>query len=181
MNATCSANCRLVLTVAALCAELFHLGWEHTHGGVLAHHLLNDPDLPAISNWWGALLIPLLTWWLVGRIGRSVAARQRGQERSAIAPWTGFVGALVYGGALATAFSLGSPVAELLFFALLALALIVSAWRAEFVLGFVLGMTFVFGAVLPTLIAAVLAALSWVAHAAAGAVWRRLRPRSGLV
>lgn len=180
MNATCSANCRLVLTVAALCAELFHLGWEHTHGGVLAHHILNNPDLPAISNWWGALLVPLLTWWLVGRIGRSVAARQRGQQRSAIAPWTGFVGALVVGGALATAFALGSPVVELLFFALLALALIVRAWRAEFVLGFVLGMTFVFGAVLPTLIAGVIAALSWAVHAAVGAVWRRLRPRGGL-
>lgn len=181
MNATCSANCRLVLTVAALCAELFHLGWEHTHGGVLAHHLLNNPDLPAISNWWGALVIPLLTWWLVGRIQRSVMARRRGQERGAIAPWTGFVGAVVYGGALSTAFSLGSPTVELLFFALLALALVIRAWRAEFVLGFVLGMTFVFGAVLPTLIAGVIAALSWLVHAGVGAVWRRLRPRSGLV
>lgn len=181
MNANCAANCRLVLTVAALCAELFHLGWEYTHGGVLAHHLLANPDLPAISNWWGALLVPLLTWWLVGRIGHSVQARRRGLERGVIAPWTGVIGALVYGGALATAFSLGSPLVNYLFFALPALALVVRAWRAEFVLGFVLGMTFVFGAVLPTLIAGVVAALSWVAHAVAGVVWRRLRPRGGLV
>lgn len=180
MNATCTANCRLVLTVAALCAELLHLGWEYTHGGVVAHHVLNNPELPAISNWWGALLIPILTWWLVGRIGRSVAARRRGTERGGIAPWTGFVAALVYGGALATAFSLGSPVVDFLFFGMLALALVIRAWRAEFVLGFVLGMTFVFGAVLPTLIAGVIAALSWVVHAVVGAVWRRLRPSGGL-
>jgi len=180
MNATCSANCRLVLTVAALCAELFHLGWEHTHGGVLAHHLLANPDLPAVSNWWGVLLVPLLTWWLVGRIERSVQARRRGARRGVIAPWTGFVGALVYGGALATAFSLGSPLVNQLFFALPALALVLRLWRAEFVLGFVLGMTFVFGAVLPTLIAGVVAVLSWAVHAAAGAVWRRLRPQDGL-
>ena len=185
MHATCSANCRLVLSVSALCAELFHLGWEYTHGGVFAHHLLNNPDMPAISNWWGLLVIPLLTWWLVGRIQRSVMARRRGGElnyqRGGIVPWTGFVAALVYGAALAIAFSLGSPFVNYLFFALLALALVIRAWRAEFVLGFVLGMTFVFGAVLPTLIAGVVAALSWVAHAVAGVVWRRLRPRGGLV
>jgi len=180
MNLTCSGNCRFVFTIAALCAELFHLGWEHTHGGVLAHHLLNNPELPAISNWWGALLIPLLAWWLVGRIDARVAARRRGQEHGRIAPWTGFVAALAYGAAMATAFALGSPLVEILFFALLACALLLRTWHAQYVLGFVLGMTFVFGAVLPALIAGVIAALSWTVHLVAGAVWRRLRTPGGL-
>jgi hypothetical protein len=35
--------------------------WEHLQGGVLSHHLRNDPELPAISNWWGGLLVPSIS------------------------------------------------------------------------------------------------------------------------
>lgn len=180
MNVTCSSNCRLVFTLAALCAELLHLGWEYTHGGVPAHHLLNNPDLPALSNWWGLLVIPALTWHLVGRIQTRVLARRRGRERGRIDPWSGFAAALLYGAAMATAFALGSSLVELLFFGLLACALLLRAWHAQYVLGFVFGMTFVFGALLPTLVAAVIAALSWSVHAVVGALRRRLRPPGGL-
>lgn len=36
------------------------LGWEHTRGGILRHHLLNDASLPAISNLWALLVMPML-------------------------------------------------------------------------------------------------------------------------
>lgn len=172
MNATCSGHCRRLFTAGALCAELLHLGWEHTHGGVIAHHLLGNPELPAFSNWWGVLLIPVLAWWLVGRIGAQVQAR--------IDPWIGFAAALGYGAAMAVAFSTGSSLVSWLFFALPVLALVLRLWLAQYVLGFVFGMTFVFGAVLPTIIASVIAALSWTVHAVASAVRRRLRSPGGL-
>lgn len=174
MNATCSGHCRRLFTAGALCAELLHLGWEHTHGGVIAHHLLGNPELPAFSNWWGVLLIPVLAWWLVGRIGAQVQAQAR------IDPWIGFAAALVYGAAMAVAFSTGSSLVSWLFFALPVLALVLRLWQAQYVLGFVFGMTFVFGAVLPTIIASVIATLSWTVHAVASAVRRRLRPPGGL-
>lgn len=176
MFATRSNRYRNVLTVIALCAELAHLGWEYTHGGVLVHHLLANPDLPGISNWWGLLVIPVLTWWLAGRIDVRVQASRRGMGRSGMPPWVGFVGALLYGAALATAFALGSPLVDWLFFALPVLGVVLRAWRAEFVLGFILGMTFVFGAVLPTLMATVVAALSRGLHLLGGWIWRWLRP-----
>ena len=44
------------------------LAWNHYHGGVPSHHILHREDLPAISNWWGGLLLPLLTWFLLYRI-----------------------------------------------------------------------------------------------------------------
>lgn len=64
---------RLILAISAFALEVCHLGWEYTHGGVPAHHLLNNPELPAISNWWGLLVVPLLVWFLVGRIQRRAA------------------------------------------------------------------------------------------------------------
>jgi hypothetical protein len=57
-----------VLTGPILLAELACLAWEHFHGGVKSHHLFHRSDLPAISNWWGALVLPGLAWFLLGRI-----------------------------------------------------------------------------------------------------------------
>lgn len=42
--------------------------------GVPAHHLLNNPDLPRISDWFGGLLLPALTWALLGLAGRRLRA-----------------------------------------------------------------------------------------------------------
>ena len=44
------------------------LTWNHYHGGVPSHHILAREDLPEFSNWWGMLLLPLLTWFISFRI-----------------------------------------------------------------------------------------------------------------
>lgn len=149
---------RITLTAVALLLELAHLGWEHTHGGVPSHHLLNSADLPAISNWWGAVLIPALTWFLVGRI------QLRFSSRRLPLVLAGFLCALAYGAGLALAFTIESPAVSYVFLGVFAISLLVPTYRAEYVLGFVLGMTFTFGAVLPTLIASVIALFSGLVH-----------------
>lgn len=164
---------RLILTSLALVAELAHLGWEYSHGGVLAHHLLNRADLPAISNWLGILLIPALTWYLVGRMQRRLAQR----SASNYAVLAAFFASLAYGAALALAFTMGQELVTYLFLGLLVVALLAPAYRSEYVLGFVLGMTFTFGAVLPTIIACVLAAFSRLTHWLFGSVWRLIQKR----
>jgi hypothetical protein len=168
---------RLLLTGCALFAEILHLGWESTHGGVIAHHLLANPDLPAVSNWWGLLVVPLLVWFLVGRIERRAATLVQDESRARFRSLTlvRFALALLWGAALALAFALGHPAVSYIFFGAVAAAMCVHAWRAEYVLGFVLGMTFTFGAVLPLLIAALLAACSFALHLLAGTVMRLVR------
>ena len=173
MNALPAHVTRLILTALALVFEMAHLCWEHTHGGVLAHHLLNRADLPAISNWWGLLLIPALTWHLAGRMQRRLV--QRGASRQAVL--AGFFASLAYGAALALAFSMGQEIVTYLFLGLFVIALLVPAYRAEYVLGFVLGMTFTFGAVLPTIIACVIATFSRLTHWLFGSVWRLIQKR----
>ena len=78
---------------------------------------------------------------------------------------TGAVGGLVFGALLSTAFVLRQE--DLAFYVLLSivlLAVLLPIYRAECVLGFVLAMTFVFGALLPTIIASILAAVSALLH-----------------
>ncbi|MFC0252184.1 hypothetical protein [Massilia consociata] len=169
---------RLLLTAAAFVLEAVHLGWEHVRGGVAAHHLLNRADLPSVSNWWGLLVVPLLVWLLVGRIQRRGATlvQAGSRERFRTLVRVRFTVTLLWGAALALAFELGHPAAGFLFFGAFAGALFLHLYRAEYVLGIALGMTFTFGAVLPLLVATVLAGLSFAAHLLLGAL---LRPGRG--
>lgn len=163
---------RIILVAIALLAESIHLAWEYFHGGVVAHHFLARADMPSVSNWWGLLLIPALTWFLAGRIGRRLERQPGGAVQVPPAVWAGFIGALGYGAALALAFSFQFDGIGTIFLGIFALSLVFPTYRAEYVLGFVLGMAFTFGAILPTFIATIVAALSGLAHWLRSAGWR---------
>jgi len=177
-------------TALVVIAVLAHLGWEYFNGGIASHHLLNRADLPAISNGWGLLLLPVLTWFLVGRVHRRVALASGRQAAANTLPASvvvGFAASLLFGVALSVAFTNGyDQVAAVLFGSMLLLAVGLPVYRAECLLGFVLGMTFTFGGVLPTLIGSILAAVSALVHLYAvplvASVWswfRRGRLASG--
>ncbi len=175
-----SALPRITLAAIALLAEAIHLGWEYVHGGVVAHHFLARSDMPAVSNWWGLLLIPALTWFLVGRIGRRLSRQDGGAIVVPPAVWAGFFGALGYGALLALAFTFKFEGIGTIFLGMFALSLFIPTYRAEYVLGFVLGMAFTFGAILPTFIATIVAGLSGLAHWLIGAA-RRVYLRSKML
>ena len=171
VDAFCGGNRQMTINVSRVyatalvtLAELAHLTWEHFHGGVLSHHFLDSADMPAISNLWGALLIPAMTWFLTGRIVKRIPFYSGGESSPSRRPWTvmaGFVCSLLFGILLAVAFTNhDEAIASNLFMGIFFLALLLPVFRSECVLGFVLGMTFTFGAILPTFIASMLAALS---------------------
>jgi hypothetical protein len=131
------------------------LSYQHYHGGVPIHHLLADQSLPALSNWWGALLLPVVTWFLLYRIEKRVFPEQDttrpGASTSLQQVLYGFLAALVFGGVLSFFFTLRyMEVPNYMLLGLFALALFLPVYRAQCLLGFVLGMTYTFGAVLPT-------------------------------
>lgn len=159
---------QISVTVLVGFAELAHLGWEHFNGGVVSHHLLNRADMPAISNAWGLLLLPLLSWVLSGLAYRQAGATSQLRFSALGLPLRVLAGlglSLLLGILLSTAFTLGQEAAAgFLFLGMFVLALIFRVYRPQCLLGFVLGMTFTFGAVLPTLIGAVIATVSAIAH-----------------
>jgi hypothetical protein len=142
------------------------LAWGHFHGGVPAHYILNKKDLPEISNWWGGLLLPLLTWFLLYRIQK--------REKLSATQWAsfanfpskiiyGFVGALFFGLSIALLFTFDvHDIPGYLLMAAIAFSFFYPIYRAECLLGFVLGMTYTFGAVLPTGIGCILASIGFV-------------------
>lgn len=167
------------LPIAALLLSATHLAFEHFNGGVQSHHLLQRADMPSISNWLGLAILPLL--------GVALGLRLRAQPLSsgpAGIPATilvAFAVALLYGAALAVSFELGpNAFTSLAFFGLFACALAYPVYRPECILGFVVGMTFTFGAVIPLLVALVVGTVSllgrYCIHAVAGLVRRRRLP-----
>lgn len=163
---------RLTFAALALMAEALHLGWEALHGGIASHHLLQRADLPGLSNAWGLLLLPVLAAWAAGRLPPGPLWRRENWP-----PAVGFALPLLLGAVLSLAFQLQlQALTEALFFGLLLLALLLPAHRPESLLGFVLGMSWTFGAVLPTLIGGVIAGLSWALRGIARRAWHAARP-----
>jgi MFS family permease len=139
------------------------LVWDYYHDGVPNHHLLAQEDLPSFSNWWGGLLLPLLTWFLLYRIQKRIGSDK--EKKSLLLNISthilyGFVGALLFGIVLSIFFTLrNEEVPFYMMMSLFAAALFLPIYRAECFLGFVIGMTFTFGGVLPIVIGSILALL----------------------
>lgn len=163
---------RIVLTVLVALGIWSLLVWQHFHGGVASHHLLHDPDLPQISDWWGGLLLPTLSWGLLGLARRRIVkADTLGLESVGV----GLLGGVAVGLALSISFVGGhESISNALFFSLLPLALFLPVYRPECLLGFVLGMSMAFGAVLPTLFGTLMAGATYVIHRFIGLPLMRL-------
>jgi hypothetical protein len=168
MNIFKFTRLRLRFTLLVTAAELTHLLWEHFNGGVVSHHLLNRSDLPAISNWLGLFALPLLTWITLYFLElRSSKYSKNAEIISSVSKNAifGCSAAFLYGACLAFCFANGNETAmSYLFPGMFLLALFLPVYRAECLLGFVLGMTLIFGAILPMIIGGVVVLLSSFCH-----------------
>lgn len=139
------------------------LFWEHFHGGVPSHHILQKKNLPEISNWWGGLILPLLTWFLLSRIEKRIHKKTSdtvSYESKIFSVLKLLFLGLVFGLLLAISFINDyKPFLDNVLFFLLVLALIIPVYYSEFILGFVLGMTYTFGSILPAAFALIMAGL----------------------
>lgn len=164
MNDLCF-KIRLYFTVIVTIAIWSLLAWNHYHGGVPVHHVLARKDLPGISNWWGGLLLPLLCWFLLYRVQRRIINKNIQADKFVGSVLSAFVGAFFFGILLSVFFIFGyTEIPGYMLLCLLFLSLFFPIYRAECILGFVMGMTFTFGAILPTIAGSVLALLAFLIY-----------------
>lgn len=151
------------VVVLALVFAAALLAWEVTHGGVPSHHFLDRRDMPTVSNWWMLIVLPVLGWLAA----RSVLRRAPSDSRALGKASAAVIGAALVGIALSVAFVTThghGDASSYIFFAAILSGLVLPTYRAEYIFGFVLGMAFTFGAVLPTLAALFAAAISAIFH-----------------
>ena len=68
MNNTTFLKIRIYITFIISIGICGLLAWNYFHGGIPRHHILAREDLPEISNAWGAIILPLLTWFVGFRV-----------------------------------------------------------------------------------------------------------------
>lgn len=151
--------------------------WQFNHEGVPSHYLFQNPELPELSNWWGGLILPALSWFTLSRIQKTLLSlpnEHAAQHAKKVA--IQFIIALAYGAMLSYAFVHGyKSFTSVMFPAILAFALFFKVYKEEFILGFVLSMSITFGAILPMMFGIIIAVASFIVHAIAQFIWRGVK------
>jgi len=148
---------RILFTVIVTLLSWAHLAWDYFHGGIPTHYLLHRKELPGMSNWWGGIVIPLLTWFLLYRIKRRVYDKDINEvSNTPNHVIYGFFGALLIGILLSFFFTIGTDVPGYMMIGLFIISFFIPVYRAEHLLGFVLGMAYTFGGILPIVIGSIL-------------------------
>ncbi len=164
---------KIIITLGITSLVFGWLLWEHFHGGVTTHHILQRKDMPGISNWWGGLLLPIMTWLLLSKVQTRLlkqVSQQTNPDKQLYHILALFLGGLLVAIILAVSFTYNyQPFLENVPYFFLILSLFIPIYFAEFILGFVLGMTFTFGPILPTVFVLVLAAIGFL-------IYRFIRP-----
>lgn len=164
---------RILITAIVAILIIGLLLWQNFHGEVPSHHILDREDLPEISNWWGGLLLPILTWLLLSRIENRINKQESLTQQTKVQniKILGlFLIGLIFAIVLATSFMNDyKPFLDNVLYIFLILSVIVPIFYSEFILGFVLGMTYTFGAILPTVFVLIIAVLGFL-------IYRFIRP-----
>jgi hypothetical protein len=142
---------RVIFTGVVTLLVWANLAWDYLHEGVPTHYILHSKDLPGFSNWWGGIAIPLVTWFLLSRIVRRTNNNKHNANDFA-KPNYRFLGALSFGIILSVLFTLGSDLPAYMMLAAILVSFFVPLYKTEYLLGFIIGMTYTFGGILPIII-----------------------------
>jgi hypothetical protein len=140
------------------------LVWQHLNGGIPSHYFLADKTMPLVSNAWGAITVPLFTWFMLWRVD----ARLFDQQTTIPFPreiLAAFIGALVYGVILGVSITGGiKQISGNTPWFIAVAALLFPVYREEYFLGFVLGLAYWIGGVLPIIVGSVFLLMAFLIY-----------------
>jgi len=164
LNKKVSLKNRILFTGIVTLLVWVNIIWDYLHKGVPSHYFLQREDLPEISNWWGAIAVPLITWFLLIQVKKRVNNNKILDTNKLNNTIYGFLGALLFGIIFSFLFTIGSNIPGYMMIGVILLSFFIPLYKAEFLLGFVIGMTYTFGGVLPVLIGIILTIMFTIAY-----------------
>lgn len=127
---------------------VFHLSWEYLNGGVVRHHLLQDQNLPAFSNWWEILILPLFTLFSFSRLKNRLTGLSENKIPKKII--FAFLGMILFCIIQSITFLYGQiNLTMYLTLGMLGVGLFLPIYKVEYIFGYLLGSSFMFGPVIP--------------------------------
>lgn len=159
---------RIIITVIIVLLVWSHVIWDYFHGGIPTHYLFQDASMPGIPNWLGAILLPFFTWFLLGRIRRRVNIPNSKESLGKVG--LRFLAAALVAIAISVCFTLGIEIPGYVLLSIFVLAFFFPLFNSEYVLGWVMGSAFTFGAVIPMGFGSLFALVCFVLYKIASAV-----------
>lgn len=164
MNIILNPRTKIAITTIVTVFVLGLLLLEHFQDGVKSHHLLARRDMPAISNWWGLLIVPALTWILLSLMNKKNSSSTIDQKIISKQEIQGFICAFIFGIILTVLYYHAPELPGYFMLATFVLALFISIYRPQYFLGFILSMSYGFGGVLPVIFGLILVPIYFIEY-----------------
>jgi hypothetical protein len=179
MNRNAFLKIRVLFTIVVTFLLTSLLVYQFVNEGIPSHHFLANKELPLISNAWGGIVIPVFTWIMLWRIDIRIfkAADDITFPTSVL---MSFFGSLLFGVVLGVSINIGfKEVSSNTHWILFVAAMLFPTYRAEYFLGFVLGLTYWVGGVLPIIVGGVFLVISLIIYkylrGSISWVWNRIK------
>lgn len=158
-----SLRLRITITVIVTLLVWGHIAWDYFHDGIPTHYIFHSEDMPGIPNWWGGIVLPFFTWFLLYRIHKRINGSEipvaSESLRNVILR---FLAAALVSIAIAIFFMNGIEVIDYIMGSLFVLAFFLPLYKSEYLLGWVLGASFSFGAMIPISFGSLLALVFFI-------------------
>jgi len=137
---------KIFITIVVTLLVWAHIAWDYFNGGIPTHYILHDANMPGIPNWWGGIALPIFTYIVTSLIRRGEGEDQQRLWKNVFL--RGLAGVL-FSVCIAVFFMIGSPISDYMMLALFACGFLLPLYKPEYLLGYVLGAAFTFGAIIP--------------------------------
>lgn len=153
-------NSRILLCLLSTIYIFVYLIFEHFTTGVQGHYPFHDDSLPFISNWWGIIVVPLVTFCLTTLLTKHYGELYPRQV------WIHLAGGGLYAAINAVLFFSGNVelLSALVLPSVVILALFFPIYRPDYVLGYYIVSTVGFGSVIPLIGSVVFAVIGFIIY-----------------
>lgn len=170
---------RILITTIVALLVWGHIAWDHFHGGIPTHYLLHDDNLPGIPNWLGAIVLPFFTWFLLYRIHKRIDKPGIPVASKSIHKVLfRFSAAFLVSVSIAIFFTMEIDIIEYIMGSIFILAFFFPLYKSEYLVGWVLGSTFTFGAIIPIGFGSIFALIFFIFYKVGRAILGLFRAKS---
>lgn len=175
MKTQLNHSTRIVITLAVTLLIWGHIAWDYFHGGIPTHYLLHDKDLPGIPNWWGGIVLPIFTYFLLFRIHKRLQVSDGKESLKQIG--FRFLAGLLFAISISVCFMNDIMIVDYIMGTVFLMAFIFPIYKSEYFLGWVFGASFTFGAIIPIGFGSILCLLFFIIYQLVGGIKRLVKPK----
>ncbi len=151
---------RILITTVVTFLVWGHIAWDYAHDGIPVHYILHSKDMPGIPNWWGAIVLPFFTYFLLFRMSKRLKETENKESLKLIG--LRFLGGILFAVSISVSFMNGIDITDYIMGLIFLLAFFFPLYKSEYLLGWVLGSSFSFGAIIPIGFGSILALLFFI-------------------